>query len=215
VEAKKSLPEDKMWDAAHKIVTMLVQEQQQIESNKDGIRSELNKIIAYLRTTISHNQDNIGENFFKYLKALVDNSTSIKRSEKTPDYYRSIQKICTQHLTAAIQSNPEAMLEVLGWASRLFIAATLENFGESAQTNRQIEIQTAAKSQSLQVRDEIEANITKISGNKVTYQLLNIFSKTVKEPKHYASLIIGQTVIVEITEIENGVPKKIKYIRHK
>ncbi|MEH2195481.1 MAG: hypothetical protein V7K98_22970 [Nostoc sp.] len=214
MQIKESLPEDQMWNTAHDIANKLVQEQQQIEPTKDGIRSELNKIIAYLRTTISQNQNNIGENFFKYLKALVDNSKSLKRSDKTPDYYRSIQKICTQHLTA-IQSNPEAMLEVLGWSSRLFIAATLENFGESAQTNRQMEIQTAAKSQNLQEGDEIEANITKISGNKVTYQLLNIFSKTVKEPKHYTSLQIGQTVIVEITEIENGVPKKIKYIRPK
>ena len=214
MQIKESLPEDQMWNTAHDIANKLVQEQQQIEPTKDGIRSELNKIIAYLRTTISQNQNNIGDNFFKYLKALVDNSKSLKRSDKTPDYYRSIQKICTQHLTA-IQSNPEAMLEVLGWSSRLFIAATLENFGESAQTNRQMEIQTAAKSQNLQEGDEIEANITKISGNKVTYQLLNIFSKTVKEPKHYTSLQTGQTVIVEITEIENGVPKKIRYIRPK
>lgn len=214
MQIKESLPEDQMWNTAHDIANKLVQEQEQIEPNKDGIRSELNKIIAYLRTTISQNQNNIGENFFKYLKALVDNSKSLKRSDKTPDYYRSIQKICTQHLTA-IQSNPEAMLEVLGWSSRLFIAATLENFGESAQTNRQMKIETAAKSQNLQEGDEIEANITKISGNKVTYQLLNIFSKTVKEPKHYTSLQIGQTVIVEITEIENGVPKKIRYIRPK
>ncbi|AFY33116.1 hypothetical protein [Calothrix sp. PCC 7507] len=214
MQIKESLPEDQMWNTAHDIANKLVQEQEQIEPTKDGIRSELNKIIAYLRTTISQNHNNIGENFFKYLKALVDNSKSLKRSDKTPDYYRSIQKICTQHLTA-IQSNPEAMLEVLGWSSRLFIAATLENFGESAQTNRQMEIQTAAKSQNLQEGDEIEANITKISGNKVTYQLLNIFSKTVKEPKYYTSLQIGQTVIVEINEIENGVPKKIRYIRPK
>ncbi|MEH2138240.1 hypothetical protein [Nostoc sp.] len=214
MQIKEYLPEDQMWDMAYAIANKLVQEQQQIEPTKDGIRSELNKIIAYLRTTISQNQDNLGENFFKYLKTLVDNSKSLKRSDRTPEYYRSIQKICTQHL-AAIQSNPEAMLEVLGWSSRLFIAATLENFGESTQTNRQMEIQTAAKSQNLQEGDEIEANITKISGNKVTYQLLNIFSKTVKEPKHYTSLQLGQTVIVEITEIENGVPKKIKYIRPK
>ncbi|MBE9053071.1 hypothetical protein IQ243_22130 [Nostocales cyanobacterium LEGE 11386] len=212
MQIKECLPEDKMWEIAYAIATQLVQEQQQIEPTKDGIRSELNKIIAYLRNTINNNLDNIGENFFKYLKLLVDNSKSLKRSDKTPEYYRSIQKICNQHLLA-IQSNPEAMLEVLGWSSRLFIAATLETFDQSAQTNRQMEIQTAAKSQNLQIGDEIEAEITRISGNKVTYQLLNIFSKTVKEPKHYTSLKIGQIVIVEITEIENGVPKKIKYIK--
>jgi hypothetical protein len=212
VQIKECLPEDKMWEIAYAIATQLVQEQDKIEPKKDGIRSELNKIIAYLRTTINNNLDNIGENFFKYLKLLVDNSKSLKRSDRTPEYYRSIQKICNQHLLA-IQSNPEAMLEILGWSSRLFIAATLETFDQSTQTNRQMEIQTAAKSQNLQIGDEIEAEITRISGNKVTYQLLNIFSKTVKEPKHYTSLKIGQIVIVEITEIENGVPKKIKYIK--
>ncbi|YAF96640.1 MAG: hypothetical protein AB3A66_02875 [Nodularia sp. CChRGM 3473] len=214
MQIKESLPEDKMWEIAYAIATQLVQEQQQIEPTKDGIRSELNKIIAYLRSTINNNLDNIGENFFKYLKLLVDNSKSLKRSDRTPEYYRSIQKICNQHLTA-IQSNPEAILEVLGWSSRLFIAATLETFDQSTQTNRQMEIQTAAKSQNLQIGDEIEAEITRISGNKVTYQLLNFLSKTVKEPKNYTSLKIGQIVIVEITEIENGVPKKIKYIKHK
>ncbi|MBW4555697.1 MAG: hypothetical protein KME59_07125 [Trichormus sp. ATA11-4-KO1] len=212
MQIKECLPEDKMWEIAYAIATQLVQEQDKIEPKKDGIRSELNKIIAYLRTTINNNLDNIGENFFKYLKLLVDNSKSLKRSDRTPEYYRSIQKICNQHLLA-IQSNPEAMLEILGWSSRLFIAATLETFDQSTQTNRQMEIQTAAKSQNLQIGDEIEAEITRISGNKVTYQLLNIFSKTVKEPKHYTSLKIGQIVIVEITEIENGVPKKIKYIK--
>lgn len=212
MQIKEFLPEDKMWEIAYAIATQLVQQQQEIEPTKDGIRSELNKIIAYLRNSINNNLDNIGENFFKYLKLLVDNSKSLKRSDRTPEYYRSIHKICNQHLLA-IQSNPEAMLEVLGWSSRLFIAATLETFDQSTQTNRQMEIQTAAKSQNLQIGDEIEAEITRISGNKVTYQLLNIFSKTVKEPKHYTSLKIGQIVIVEITEIENGVPKKIKYIK--
>jgi CRISPR/Cas system CSM-associated protein Csm3 (group 7 of RAMP superfamily) len=57
----------------------------------------------------------------------------------------------------------------------------------------------------------IKTDIVKIEQLNINRYL----SKTVKEPKHYTSLQIGQTVIVEITEIENGVPKKIKYIRPK
>jgi hypothetical protein len=110
------------------------------------------------------------------------------------------------------------MLEVLGWTFRLFNYykfTPLEDFEESSQVNRQMEIQTATKSQNLQEGDEIEAEITRISGKKVTYQLLKIFSKTVKEDKHYQSLEVGQTVIVTITEMENGVLKKVKYVSKK
>lgn len=216
MQSQQSLSEDQMWNTAHNIAKMLVQEQQRIEANKDGIRSQLGKVIAYLRATIAQNISD-SENFFKYLKTLADSSKSIKQTDRTPDYCRSINKACNDYLQN-IEATPKDILEILGWTFRLFNyykVTPLEDFEKLSASNRQMEIQTAAKSQNLQEGDEIEANITKISGNKVTYQLLNIFSKTVKEPKHYTSLSVGQTVIVEITEIEDGVPKKIKYIRAK
>ncbi|PMB53544.1 hypothetical protein CEN39_03845 [Fischerella thermalis CCMEE 5201] len=216
MEPKQSLSEDQMWNTAHNIAKMLVQEQQRIEASKDGIRSQLGKVIAYLRATINQNISDT-ENFFKYLKTLADSSKSVKQTDRTPDYCRSIHQTCTEYLKN-LEANPKDILEILGWAFRLFNyykVTPLEHFEKLSLSNRQLEIQTAAKSQNLQEGDEIEANITKISGNKVTYQILNIFSKTVKEPKHYTSLSVGQTVIVEITEIENGVIKKVKYIEPK
>ena len=217
MEVKASCSEDKMWDTAHAIAKILVQDQQNIEANKDGIRSELGKIVAYLRAAINRNKSEAGTSFFKYLKVLVDNSQSIKHSEKTPDYYRSIHKACNQHLIE-FKSNPDQILEILGWTFRLFNyfkVTPLEDFEELSALNRKLEIQTAAKSQDLKLDDEIEAEITNKSGNKVTYKMFNTFTKTVKEPKKSQLLELGQQVIVKITEIENGVPKKVKYVKHK
>ena len=45
--------------------------------------------------------------------------------------------------------------------------------------------------------------------------MFNTLTKTIKEPKNHKSLAKGDEVIVKITEIENGVPKKVKYVRHK
>lgn len=214
---KESYSEDKMWDTAHAIAKTLVQNQQDIEANKDGIRSELGKILAYLRNAINYNKSEAGKNFFKYLKALVDSSQSSKRSSKTPYYYRSINKACNQHLID-LESNPDKMLEILGWTFRLFKyyeVTPLEDFEELLVLNRKLEIQTAAQSQDLNENDEIEAEITNKSGNKVTYKMFNTLTKTIKEPKNHKSLAKGDEVIVKITEIENGVPKKVKYVRHK
>ena len=214
---KESDSENKMWDTAHAIAKTLAKNQQDIEATKDGIYSELGKILAYLRNAINYNKSEAGKNFFKYLKTLVDNSQSSKRSDKTPHYYRSINNACNQHLIE-LESNPDEILEILGWTFRLFKyykVTPLEDFEESSALNRKLEIQTAAKSQDLKLDDEIEAEITNKSGNKVTYKMFNTFTKTVKEPKKSQLLEVGQEVIVKITEIENGVPKKVKYVRHK
>ncbi len=106
----------------------------------------------------------------------------------------------------------------MGWTFRLFNyykVTPLEDFEKLSLSNRQLEIKTVTKSKNLQVGDEIEAKIKDINGNKVTYQLLNIFPKTEKEPKYYTSLKVGQTVKVEILKMENGVIKKVKYIEPK
>ena len=110
------------------------------------------------------------------------------------------------------------MIEIMGRTFRLFKyyeVTPLEAFEELLVLNRKLEIQTAAQSQDLNENDEIEAEITNKSGNKVTYKMFNTLTKTIKEPKNHKSLAKGDEVIVKITEIENGVPKKVKYVRHK
>mgnify|MGYP001797140815 CR=1 FL=1 len=214
---KESYSEDKMLVTAHAIAKILAQNQQDIEATKDGIYSELGKVLAYLRNAINYNKSEAGTNFFKYLKALVDSSQSSKRSDKTPHYYRSINNACNQHLMD-LQSNPDKILEILGWTFRLFKyykVTPVEDFEELSVLNSQLEIQTAAQSQDLKENDEIEATITNKSGNKVTYKMFNTLTKTIKEPKKHQLLQKGDEVIVNITEIENGVPKKVKYVRHK
>ncbi len=216
MEPKQSLSEDQMWNTAHNIAKMLVQEQQRIEASKDGIRSQLGKVIAYLRATINQNISDT-ENFFKYLKTLADSSKSVKQTDRTPDYCRSIHQTCTEYLKN-IEANPKDILEILGWTFRLFNyykVTPLEDFEKLSASNRQLEIQTAAKSQNLKIGDEIEAEITKINGKKVTYQMLKILSKTAKEDKYYHLLEVGEVVIVKIIEIKNGVPSKVKFVRKK
>ncbi|PLZ95212.1 hypothetical protein CEN50_23065 [Fischerella thermalis CCMEE 5268] len=216
MEPKQSLSEYQMWNTAHNIAKMLVQEQQRIEASKDGIRSQLGKVIAYLRATINQNISDT-ENFFKYLKTLADSSKSVKQTDRTPDYCRSIHQTCTEYLKN-IEANPKDILEILGWTFRLFNyykVTPLEDFEKLSASNRQLEIQIAAKSQNLKIGDEIEAEITKINGKKVTYQMLKILPKTAKEDKYYHLLEVGEVVIVKIIEIKNGVPSKVKFVRKK
>ncbi|HEY9873494.1 MAG TPA: hypothetical protein V6D12_08645, partial [Candidatus Obscuribacterales bacterium] len=96
------------WQLAHAIAQTLVKE------NADA--NELTKAIAYLRTYAD--QENAGARFFNYLKTLVKNGQRIGHSKKTSDYYETIDKACSQYLKA-YQNNAAAMLQILGWASRL------------------------------------------------------------------------------------------------
>ena len=58
----------------------------------------------------------------------------------------------------------------------------------------------------------IEAIVTNIKNNKITYELLNKIKLTQKEPKHYKNLKEGQKVTVKISALkEDGNIKKIKY----
>jgi uncharacterized membrane protein len=57
----------------------------------------------------------------------------------------------------------------------------------------------------------VEAKVTAVKGNKVTYEILGTIRLTEKEPKKAQSLSEEQTVKVEILDLkEDGSPKKIK-----
>jgi len=57
----------------------------------------------------------------------------------------------------------------------------------------------------------VEAKVTAVKGNKVTYEILGTIRLTEKEPKKAQSLSEEQTVKVEILDIkEDGSPKKVK-----
>jgi ribosomal protein S1 len=111
-------------------------------------------------------------------------------------------------------------LQILGWVSRLMkyynnsgipigeITAPTAVVVESA---RQAEIAKVSESQEFKEGDIIDAKVTKISGNKVSYEILGIIKLTEKEPKKASVLQEGQTVKVKIVSIkDDGSIKSVK-----
>ncbi|MBD2137675.1 hypothetical protein H6F32_08770 [Anabaena sp. FACHB-1237] len=199
---------DKQWEIAHAIAIELVQE------NTDA--NEVSKTVAYLRTIIDKN--NATSTFLTYLKVLVKEGKMIGHSKQTSEYYSSINDTCNQYFKA--NSDPQTILQILGWVSRLMkyynnsgvpiggISAPVVTVVESA---RQAEIAKVTESQEFKEGDIIEAKVTKINGNKVTYEILGVIKITEKEPKKASLLQEGQEVKVKIGALkEDGSIKSVK-----
>lgn len=202
----ESLTENQ-WEIAHAIAQTLVKEQTDV--------NELGKAIAYLRNAVNQNQADANSRFFKYLKTLVSNGRQIGHSGKTTDYYRSIDKACSDCLKG-FQGDASTLLQILGWASRLMryykeagpIGEVVTPVVESA---RQVEIAKAIGSHEFAVGQIVQAKVTAVKGNKVTYEILGTLRLTEKEPKKAQSLSEGQVVKVEVLDLkEDGSPKKVK-----
>ena len=201
---------DKQWEIAHAIAQTLVQE------NTDA--NEVSKIVAYLRTVIDKNDAT--SRFLTYLKTLVRDGKMIGHSKKTSDYYTNIETICSQYFKS--NSDASTILQILGWVSRLMkyynnsgvpIGEITVPTAVVIESARQAEIAKVTESQEFKEGDIIDAKVTKINGNKVSYEILGIIKLTQKEPKKASVLQEGQTVKVEVTEIkEDGTIKKIRLI---
>jgi hypothetical protein len=203
----ESLTENQ-WKIAHAIAQTLVKEQTDV--------NELGKAIAYLRNAVNQNQADANSRFFKYLKTLVGNGRQIGHSGKTTDYYRSIDKACSDCLKG-FQGDASTLLQILGWASRLMryykeagpIGEVVTPLVESA---RQVEIAKAIGSHEFAVGQIVEAKVTAVKGNKVTYEILGTIRLTEKEPKNAQSFSEGQVVKVEVLDLkEDGSLRKVKY----
>ncbi|MDZ7960993.1 MAG: hypothetical protein RMY34_24450 [Aulosira sp. DedQUE10] len=210
IESTSETLTDPQWEIAHAIAQTLVRDNTDI--------NELGKAVAYLRASV--NLPNATSRFFQYLKTLVSNGRQIGHSGKTTDYYRSIEKACSDYLKGV--SDAYTMLQILGWVSRLMryykdagvpigeISTPTTPVFESA---RQAEIAKVAQAQDFQVEQVIEAKVTKINGNKVTYEILGTIKLTEKEPKKASSFLEGQTVKVKIVSLkEDGSIKSVKCI---
>ncbi len=198
---------DAQWQIADAIARQLV---------LDGVDvNELRKAIAYLRETVD--KENAGKNFFDYLKTLVRHGDTIGHSKRTVDYYRSLDTICSQYLTN-YQDDAPKMLFLLGWAARLVKyykegVPTGELKVPEIKSEREAELQVVAAANTFEVGQVLEATITTIKGNKVTYEILGTIRLTQKEPKLMKSVELaeGQTLNVEISALrEDGSIKKIK-----
>ena len=193
---------------AHNIAIELVKD------NTDP--NELGKIISYLRATID--KPNATGNFFTYLKTLTNNGKLIGHSKKTSDYYRSIEQVCKQYLQN--QSNPETILQILGWSARLMRYYKTTSIDELPSptdspmiSERQEEIAQVMESQSFAVDQILDAKVLGIKGNKVTYEILGAIKLTVKEPRKAGDLQEEQVVKVKITSIkDDGSVKNVKCV---
>ena len=193
---------------AHNIAIELVKD------NTDP--NELGKIISYLRATID--KPNATGNFFTYLKTLTNNGKLIGHSKKTSDYYRSIEQVCKQYLQN--QSNPETILQILGWSARLmryYKKTSIDELPSPTDTpmisERQAEIAEVIESQSFAVDQILDAKVLGIKGNKVTYEILGAIKLTEKEAKKASNLQEGQVVKVKITGLkDDGSVKNVKCV---
>jgi len=195
------------WQMAHAIAQTLVKDNTDV--------NELGKVIAYLR---SHdNRENAGAKFFDYLKTLAKNGRQIGHSKRTSDYYENIESACSQYLKA-YQDDAATILHILGWASRLMRyyknAGSIEEItAPVVESARQAEIAEVISTQEFAVGQVLEATVTAVKGNKVTYEILETIKLTEKEPKKAQLLSEEQKVKVEIVALkEDGSIKKVKCV---
>ncbi|MBD2150404.1 hypothetical protein H6F44_09775 [Pseudanabaena sp. FACHB-1277] len=205
---------ESQWQSAHKIAIEL------IKSETDP--NEVSKANSYLRS-MSDRPDAISR-FFKYISTLVSSGNQIGHSKKTVEYYRNIAAAYKEYLSD--QDNPQVMLQILGWTSRLMryyktapIAERDAKLQEKAaiadnQAQRLAEIKASVKSQVFELGKIVDAKVVnKTSGNKVTYEIVGTsIRNTIKEPKMFDKLEIDQIVKVQINEIDDGIPKKFKRV---
>lgn len=201
---------DGQWQIAHAIAQTLVQEDTDV--------NEVGKILAYLRTIID--KSDATSRFLTYLKTLVKDGKQIGHSGKTLGYYRNIEITCSQYFKN--NSDAHTILQILGWVSRLMryykdagvpVGEIITPAASVVESARQAEIAKVTESQEFKEGDVIEAKVTKISGNKVSYEILGVIKLTEKEPKKAALLQEGQTVKVKIAALkEDGSIKSIKCV---
>ncbi|MBD2298839.1 hypothetical protein [Nostoc sp. FACHB-190] len=114
---------DEHLQIAHKIAKFLNNEQKRIEPGKEGISTELSKLITYLDAKIKQNSYldkklRKPSRFFTYIEQLVEHGKTIGHSKKTTNYYESINEVCNQYLRI-YEKKPLVIIQILGWSQRL------------------------------------------------------------------------------------------------
>lgn len=114
---------DEHLQIAHKIAKFLDKEQKRIEPGKEGISTELSKLITYLDSKIKQNlnvdkKERKPSRFFTYIEQLAEHGKTIGHSKKTSTYYESINEICNQYLRL-YEKKPLVIIQILGWSQRL------------------------------------------------------------------------------------------------
>lgn len=205
---------ERQWQIAH------IMAQQLVLAGADA--NELGKANAYLRA-IGDRAD-VGEHFLQYLETLARQGDRIGHSQKTKDYYAAMREVCREHLQADL-NNAEALMQIVGWVVRLMryykegmLPEVLQALAEEAaavevKSDRQAEIAQAIANIDIAIGTVLEAIVTSLKTNEVTYTMLGSIPKTVKKTKKDGTLAIDQSVKVEVISLnEDGSIKKIKRI---
>jgi hypothetical protein len=90
------------FEKVHRLASELV------ASNID--HNEVSKSLSYLRSKRDPKQ------FFRYLRTINKNISTVIRSDQTPSYYHKLLEVCERHLQ---YMDYEEMSQTLGWAIRL------------------------------------------------------------------------------------------------
>lgn len=198
---------DIQWQIADAIARQLVIEGTDV--------NELRKAIAYLRD--HQDKPGAGKQFFDYLKTLVRHGNAIGHSKRTLGYYQSLDAVC-RHYLDKYQDNAPMMLLILSWAARLVRyydkgVPTGEIERPDFKSEREAELKAVNEANTFVVGQTLEAIVTAIRGNRVTYQFLRIIKLTQKEPKKASEMSVGQEIEIEIIQLrDDGLPKKIKVL---
>jgi hypothetical protein len=196
---------DAQWQIADAIARQLVIEGTDV--------NELRKVITYLRDR--QDEAGAGKKFFDYLKTLVRYGNAIGHSKRTLGYYQSLDAVCSQYLDN-YQDDAPRMLYILSWAARLVRyydkgVPTGEIEQPTVRSEREAEIQAITQANKFEVGQELEATITSVKGNKVTYEILGSIKLTQKEPKLASKLSEGQLLKVRIESLrDDGTLKRVK-----
>jgi len=196
---------DAQWQIADAIARQLVIEGTDV--------NELRKAATYLRDR--QDEPGAGKKFFDYLKTLVRHGNAIGHSKRTLSYYQSLDAVCSKYLES-YQDDAPRMLYILSWAARLVQyydkgVPTGEIKQPTVQSEREAEIQAVTQANKFEVGQELEATVTAIKGNKVTYEILGSIKLTQKEPKLASKLSEGQILKIRIEDLrDDGTLKRVK-----
>lgn len=177
--------------------------------------NEFRKSISYLRAY--QDRQNAGAEFISYLQTLAKQGGMIGHSQKTQGYYRNIERTCREHLSESLLTDANGLIFVLGWAARMMQYYKVQPVGEFTKpeilSERELAVKAAASGETFAVGQQLQATVTAIKKNKVTYELLGAIKLSQKEPKKSSKYQVDQVVTVEITKLkDDGSPGSVKGI---
>jgi predicted RNA-binding protein with RPS1 domain len=101
-----------MDEQRFKIAAQLAQNLNQHNTDPNEVAKSLTYLVA------RQEGERGGQEFFDFLRTVVNSGDAVVRSGRTLDHYRQILQVCERHLKG-YQDEPQRMAQILGWAVRL------------------------------------------------------------------------------------------------